>query len=256
MFWLESRVNHMNKLGPLVIQSDFTVLAEVDNPDFKSGRSILMKCAELVKAPEHIHTYRLTPLSIWNMSASGVSVDFVLSELSRLSRYPIPRNVSAGLKDFATRYGLLRLKKTKEGLIALEAYSAEAAQLVEQIMIHGCFFLEALPIVPGRNGRWVVNSVQRGPLKLELIKQGFPVMDFAGFTEGETMPMTLRKKCTSGSRFGLRDYQKEAVDSFIAAGSVRGGAGVVVLPCGAGKTIVGMGCMAELQTSTLILTCA
>ncbi len=244
----------MSNPGPLVIQSDFTVLVEVDNPDYRLGRAILMKCAELIKAPEHIHTYRLTPLSIWNMSAAGVGVDFVLSELTKLSRYPIPRNVSTGLKDYATRYGLLRLNKTNEGLIALEAFSIEAALLVEQAMIHGSFFLETLPPLPERHGRWLVNSVQRGPLKLELIKQGFPVMDFAGFTEGESLPMTLRETSISENRFRLRDYQKEAVDSFIAAGSVRGGAGVIVLPCGAGKTIVGMGCMAELQTSTLILT--
>jgi len=239
--------------APLIIQSDYTVLVEVDNPDYADGRAVLMKCAELVKAPEHIHTYRLTSLSIWNMRAAGVDIETVLSDLNRLSRYPLPKNVVAGLRGFAERYGLLRLEYAPEGLV-LAVLTAELAQLIARDDSLAFYLSEPLPPLPEKPGRWLVAPQQRGRLKLGLIKQGFPVEDLAGFSEGEPLSFSFRQVTAAGKAFGLRHYQTEAVDSFLAVGSRRGGAGVIVLPCGAGKTIVGMGCMAGLQTSTLILT--
>ncbi len=240
-------------LSPLIIQSDFTVLVEVDNHSYADGRAILMKCAELIKAPEHIHTYRLTPLSIWNMCSANIMIEEVLDELSRLSRYHIPANVSSGLRDFAARYGMLRLEKAEEGL-TLAVLSHDLAHLVGRDKTLAPFLEASLNPSPDQPGRWLVNPMHRGRLKLGLIKLGFPVEDLAGFSEGESLAISLSEKCGQGNSFGLRDYQKDAVDSFIAAGSPRGGAGVVVMPCGSGKTIIGMGCMARLRTSTLILT--
>ncbi len=238
---------------PLIIQSDFTVLAEVDSSGYADGRAILMKCAELVKAPEHVHTYRLSPLSIWNMCSADIEIDFILNQLASLSRYPMPVNVSTGLREFASRFGLLCLEKAPEGLV-LVALSAEIALLLRRDESLDLFLNNELNPLPEKPGRWLIDSLHRGRLKLNLIKQGFPVLDKAGFSQGEALPMTLKKTCALGKAFKLRKYQQDAVDSFVATGSSKGGAGVVVLPCGAGKTVVGMGCMAELKTSTLILT--
>ncbi len=213
-----------------------------------------MKCAELVKAPEHVHTYRLTPLSIWNMRAAQIDVDQVLRSLEDLSRYPLPETVARGLRDYAARYGLLRLEKSR-GALVLEVLSHDVATMVARDDSLALFLQAPLPPTPDQPGRWLIDPAHRGRLKLGLIKQGFPVDDRAGYNAGESLAVSLRERTlVGGEGFGLRPYQQDAVDAFLAVGSQSGGAGVVVLPCGAGKTIVGMGCLAGLQVSTLVLT--
>ncbi len=232
--------------GPLIVQGDMTVLLEVDNPRYGEARDALAGFAELVKSPEHIHTYRITPLSVWNARAGGIPVERMTASLSELSRFPVPEHVLDGLRELASRFGRLRLEAADGGL-ALRADSPELAGLIAEY--------DSVRGLLGRRLRdgFSVEAGLRGELKRALVDIGYPAEDLAGYTDGEALKMSLRETTISGGSFRLRDYQREAVDAFHAAGGPRGGSGVVVQPCGAGKTIVGIGCMERLQTSTLVL---
>ncbi|MGM0627994.1 MAG: helicase-associated domain-containing protein, partial [Candidatus Fermentibacterota bacterium] len=232
--------------GPLIVQGDMTVLLEVDNPRYEEARDALACFAELVKSPEHIHTYRITPLSVWNARAGGIPLERMVGSLSELSRFPVPDHVLDGIRELASRYGRLRLEAAEGGL-ALRADSPELAGLIAEY--------DSVRGLLGRRMRagFSVDPGLRGELKRALVDIGYPAEDLAGYTDGEGLEMSLRETALSGGRFRIRDYQREAVDAFHAAGGPRGGSGVVVQPCGAGKTIVGIGCMERLQTSTLVL---
>ncbi len=232
--------------NPLIVQGDHTVLLEVDNPLYENARDALARFAELVKSPEHVHTYRLTPLSIWNACTIGESADSILCALEKFTKYPLPEHVGAGIRDYAGRYGALRLERTESELVLTARDPALAEEIVRQKTL-GEF-------LPERTGTttFAIAPVHRGRLKQALIKLGYPVEDLAGFTSGETLPMALRGTTRSGMPFLMRRYQNDAAGAFLGGGK-RGGSGVVVLPCGAGKTIVAAACMATLQTSTLIL---
>ena len=234
--------------NPLIVQGDHTVLVEVDNPRYPEARDRLARFAELVKSPEHIHTYRITPLSIWNACAVGVEPGEIVDALRDLSKYPVPGHVEAGIRDHASRYGRLRLRRDGEGLVL----EAEDEPLAEEVSRRR----EVAPLLGERLSQreFRVGPEARGRLKQALVRAGFPAEDLAGYTEGEPLPIGLRAATRSGREFALRPYQAEAVAAFHAAGTERGGSGVVVLPCGAGKTVVGMACMAEVGASTLILT--
>jgi len=234
--------------NPLIVQGDHTVLVEVDNPRYPEARDRLARFAELVKSPEHIHTYRVTPLSIWNACAVGVGTDEIVGALRDLSKYPVPGHVETGIRDHASRYGRLRLRRDVEGLVL----EAEDAPLAEEVSRRR----EVAPLLGERLSprEFRVGPEARGRLKQALVRAGFPAEDLAGYTEGEPLPIGLRGLTRSGREFALRPYQRDAVAAFHAAGTERGGSGVVVLPCGAGKTVVGMACMAEVGASTLILT--
>ena len=236
--------------NPLIVQSDRTLLLEVAHPDFEQVRDELSRFAELVKSPEHIHTYRITPLSLWNASASGVGCEAMLETLERWSKYPVPQNLSQEIQDHGTRYGKLRLVKNGDRL-ALEMDDRGLFWEIEnQKSLQG---LLAEPY-PDQRGIFL-ESGMRGEVKLQLIRVGHPVQDMAGYKPGDPLAFELRPTLlTTGRPFGLRTYQKAAADVFHAGGGPEGGAGVLVLPCGAGKTIIGIGCMAKLQTHTLILT--
>lgn len=236
--------------NPLIVQSDRTLLLEVAHPDFEQVRDELARFAELVKSPEHIHTYRITPLSLWNASASGVSCEAMLETLERWSKYPVPQNLVQEIQDHGTRYGKLRLVK-KGDRLALEMDDRGLFWEIEnQKSLQGML---AEPY-PDQRGIFL-ESGMRGEAKLQLIRVGHPVQDMAGYKPGDPLPFELRPALlTSGRGFHLRAYQKSAADVFHAGGGPEGGAGVLVLPCGAGKTIIGMACMAKLQTHTLVLT--
>jgi len=236
--------------NPLIVQSDRTLLLEVAHPDFEQVRDELSRFAELVKSPEHIHTFRITPLSLWNASASGVGCEAMLETLDRWSKYPVPQNLIQEIQDHGTRYGKLRLVKNGERL-ALEMDDRGLFWEIEnQKSLQG---LLAEPY-PDQKGIFL-ESGMRGEVKLQLIRVGHPVQDMAGYKPGDPLAFELRSAlATTGRAFGLRAYQKAAADVFHAGGGPEGGAGVLVLPCGAGKTIIGMGCMSKLQTHTLILT--
>ena len=234
---------------PLIVQGDRTVLVEVQSPRYVEARDGLVRFAELVKSPEYMHTYRITPLSIWNACATGLPVATILETLNGLAKYDVPRQVAADIADFAARYGKLQLVRGDDQTLLLTADDdALAVELSRQKDLVDFFDR------PQSRREFSIATVHRGRLKQALIKAGWPVEDLAGYATGEPLEIALRDTTRAGLPFGLRDYQLGAADAFYASGSAHGGAGVVVLPCGAGKTIVGLACMSRVQTSTLILT--
>ncbi|UCE09932.1 MAG: DEAD/DEAH box helicase [Candidatus Thorarchaeota archaeon] len=236
-----------NPANPLIVQSDKSVLLEVDNPRYEDARDSLARFAELVKSPEYVHTYRVTPLSLWNAAAMGMSPKEVVVALEEFAKYPIPSNIEREIVDYMSRYGQLSLFKEGPDLLLL-CESEDLAEEVWQSTKVREFLLQRIDETTMR-----VDPAFRGSIKHALLELGHPVEDLAGYVEGEALEFDLRQMTLEGKGWGLRKYQDEAVATFYAGGGVRGGSGVVVLPCGAGKTMVGMGVMETLQTSTLIL---
>jgi DNA excision repair protein ERCC-3 len=233
---------------PLIIQSDRSILLEVASPRYEEARDLLARFAELVKSPEHIHTYRITPLSVWNACAAGESAEDIVKGLTSLSKYTIPDHITTEIREYAGRYGKLVLIKDGDALV-LRSLDAELARLI------GADRNTAPLLIKRRSDtEYVVTARDRGRLKLALIKIGFPVDDRAGYAAGAPLSFSVTAVMKSGAPFVSRPYQKAAADAFHAHGSEGGGSGVIVLPCGSGKTIVGILCMDLLQTSTLILT--
>ena len=234
--------------NPLIVQSDHTVLVEVDSPRYEAARNELVRFAELVKSPEHIHTYRITPLSIWNARAAGISAAEISEGLRRFSKYQVPEHVLVEINDFASRFGRLRILVDSRGLILC----ADTTPLAEEI----AHSKTAAGLLSDRlsGTEFRIHPLNRGKIKQALIKIGYPAEDLAGYTQGAPVRFSVRDTTRLGEKFRFRPYQQQAADTFYAGGSERGGAGVIVLPCGAGKTIVGISCMQKLQTSTLILT--
>lgn len=241
------RIEMPNPANPVIVQSDKSVLLEVDNPLYEEARDSLARFAELVKSPEYIHTYRITPLSLWNAAAMGMRPRQVIDSLETYAKYPIPGNIAREIVDYMSRYGQLTLK-SEHGQLILEC---EDEDLAEDILSNGKLRELLLERIDEKS--MLVEPVNRGSLKQALIELGHPVEDLAGYAEGETLTFELRPKTLGGKPWGLRKYQDEAVAVFYAGGGATGGSGVIVLPCGAGKTMVGMGAMHKLQTSTLIL---
>jgi len=236
--------------NPLIVQSDRTLLLRVEHPHFEQVRDELARFAELVTSPEYMHTYRITPLSLWNASASGVSCAEIVETLNTWSQNPVPQNLLQEIEDHGTRYGKLRLV-AKGDRLALEMDDRGLFwELENQKSLQG---LLAEPY-PDERGIYLQTGM-RGEVKLQLIRLGHPVQDMAGYKAGDPLAFSLAPTLKqSGKPFGLRQYQQAAVDVFHAGGGPEGGAGVLVLPCGAGKTVIGIGCMGSLQTHTLVLT--
>jgi DNA excision repair protein ERCC-3 len=237
-----------NPANPLIVQGDHTVLVEVGSPRYEAARNELIRFAELVKSPEHIHTYRITPLSIWNARAAGIATTSITKALCEYSKYPVPEHVLVEIHDFASRFGRLKLKRHGKGLLLF----ADSEILAEEIA-HTPAIVDLLQNRISKT-EFQISAFDRGKIKQELIKAGFPAEDLAGYVAGARVDFAVRAHTSSGIPFSFRPYQQQAADVFYARGDDRGGAGVIVLPCGAGKTIVGISCMAQLQTSTLILT--
>ncbi|MFY7862959.1 MAG: DNA repair helicase XPB [Rhodoluna sp.] len=224
--------------GPLIVQSDKTALLEVDHPMAGEARHELAVFAELERAPEHIHTYRITKLGLWNARAAGHDSDFVLGVLDKFAKFAVPTSVRIDIAETMNRYGRLSIRRDSQG--ELELVSEEPAILAEATkhrkiaeLLDGRISQTAFKIQP-----WA-----RGQVKQELLKLGWPAEDFAGYTPGTPHEIAL----TDGT-WHIRDYQTQAVEKFW-----QGGSGVVVLPCGAGKTIVGAAAMSVAKTNTLIL---
>ncbi|AKE38674.1 DNA/RNA helicase, superfamily II [Corynebacterium camporealensis] len=224
--------------GPLIVQSDKTVLLEVDHEQAAEARLALAPFAELERAPEHIHTYRITPLALWNARAAGFDAEQVVDVLERYSRFPVPQALLIDVAETMSRYGRVRLQAHPAYGLVLD--SAEPA-ILEELRRH-----KKIGEMLGQridDQTFAVPPSERGRLKQELLKVGWPAEDLAGYIDGEAHPISLDE-----SGWELRDYQTQAADSFWA-----GGSGVVVLPCGAGKTLVGAAAMAKAQSTTLIL---
>jgi len=224
--------------GPLIVQSDRTVLLEVAHPAAEDARHDLAVFAELERAPEHIHTYRITRLGLWNARAAGHTADDMLATLERYSKFPIPQTVSVDMTETVARYGRLVIERDDEGTLVLR--SSDLAILTE---VANAKRISPLLLARRDDRTFEVQAWARGQLKQELVKLGWPAEDLAGYTPGTPHPIALDE-----TSWKLRDYQHKAVDSFF-----EGGSGVVVLPCGAGKTLVGAGAMATAKTTTLIL---
>jgi DNA excision repair protein ERCC-3 len=229
--------------NPLIVQSAHTLLLEVHNALYESARVAIGAFADLEKSPEHIHTYRLTPLSLWNAAASGLLAEQISATLAEFAKYPVPQNVLADVHDLAGRWGRIKLLRTDSGLVLESDDTTLLVELSRNRAVNKYLGKQLTPhafIVPDR---------YRGVLKQVLTTVGWPVEDLAGYVDGLPLSLELRY-----DRFSLRDYQNEAADAFYLGGTERGGSGIVVLPCGAGKTIVGLTAMAKVGQSTLVLT--
>ncbi|MGJ4050954.1 DNA repair helicase XPB [Corynebacterium macclintockiae] len=226
--------------GPLIVQSDKTVLLEIDHEQAQEARTALAPFAELERAPEHVHTYRITPLALWNARAAGHDAEQVMDVLETYSRFPVPQPLLIDIADTMDRYGRLKLIKHPAHGLVLE--TTDRAVLTE-IRRHK----KIKPMLGAEidEDSIVVHPSERGRLKQELLKVGWPAEDLAGYVDGEAHPIELSQE---HEQWQLRDYQEMAADSFW-----EGGSGVVVLPCGAGKTMVGAASMAKAKATTLIL---
>lgn len=238
-----------NPENPVIIQSDRTILLEVDNPRFIEARNALSLFAEIEKSPEHIHTYRLSPLSLWNAASLGLTGDHVIEALETYSKYDIPQNILFEVQEQMGRYGKIKLLPGQDDRLRLESDDQHIITEIwnnDHLRPHLDELLDNFTIA--------ILPMNRGFVKQSLIKLGFPVEDIAGYTDGKPLEVSLRDTALSGHEFSMRKYQRESIDVFYAGGSERGGSGVVVLPCGSGKTIIGIGVMAICRMHTLILT--
>ncbi len=238
----------MNPNNPLIVQSDRTILLEVDHPLHAEARDAVAQFAELEKSPEHIHTYRLSPLSLWNAAAGGMTAQMIIELLTRYSKYDIPANIIFEIREYIGRYGRIKLFRDGDTLLLTSSDTA----LITEIMHHKRtqpFLLRQLDA-----HRLQVNAARRGHIKQALIHIGFPAEDLAGYTDGSPLPIKLKPVTSEGKTFAPRAYQYGASAAFYAGGAPSGGSGVIVLPCGAGKTIVGLATMVDIQRATLILS--
>lgn len=229
-------------LGPLIVQSDHTVLLEVAHPDAEDARHELAIFAELERAPEHIHTYRITRLGLWNARAAGHTAEQLIEILERYAKFPVPTQVSSEISETMRRYGRLTIERVdpSDQQSELQLRSTDPAVLREVVSAK-----KVAPLLGEKisDHSFAVQPWARGELKQQLVARGWPAEDLAGYTPGEPYDIELVQ-----DGWHLRDYQQKAVDAFAG-----GGSGVVVLPCGAGKTIVGAGAMAAVGAKTLIL---
>ncbi len=234
--------------NPLIVQADHTILLETMGPHFKAARDALARFAELVKSPEYVHTYRLTPLSLWNAASSGLGVEEVVATLETWAKYDVPANIPASVRDTMGRWGRLRLRSDPKGLVL----EGDDPVLIEEVT-------RLKPVIPMLGPRIDATSVyvapeMRGELKQVLTHAGHPVQDLAGYRDGDALDVAMIANVKSTqSPWALRTYQREAIDAFHGDGLAAGGSGVIVLPCGAGKTMVGIGVLAQLGMRTLIL---
>ena len=233
--------------NPLIVQSDRSMLLEVDNALFEECQISISRFAELEKSPEYLHTYRITPLSLWNAGASKIPYSNILEALEKYSKYPIPKNVIADIKEQTSRYGKIKLIKDMEGNLFITSSDINFLNDIASHRDVEKFIEKRFP------DKIKIKAEYRGHIKQVLIKIDFPIEDLAGYDEGTTFNFNLTSSSTSGAKFEIRDYQRNAINVFHANGKNEGGSGVIVLPCGAGKTIIGIGITQIVGAETLIL---
>jgi DNA excision repair protein ERCC-3 len=272
----------MDYSNPLIVQSDRTLLLDVHAPRATDCRNALIPFAELERSPEHLHTYRLTPLSLWNANAAGFSPDDAVKVLHDFARYDVPQNIEMWIKETAGRFGKLRLvpapwieipdpkkpaEKIKEEYLylvteSIPVFKEIGVSLVGKKYLTLCEYEEpqdelmkkTLVSEEEKSHCFRLNLTDRGTIKQELLKMGWPVKDDVPLIDGEPLEINLRQKTLGGRDFVLRQYQKEAAQAIVGDKGPGTGFGTIVLPCGAGKTIVGMTVMDLLKTSTLVIT--
>ncbi|WP_248926466.1 DNA repair helicase XPB [Paenibacillus hamazuiensis] len=237
-----------NPEKPLIVQSDFSILLETRHPKFDETRGMLARFADLVKSPEHLHTYRMSSISLWNAAASGMICEEILEFLDANAKFGVPAHIREEIRRFVDRYGVVRMESVGEDLVLV----SDDLDVIKEMVRYKSLKSYGLCQVDDKTLRF--SPVYRGILKQELIKLGLPVEDVAGYHPGEQLPINLKEETDAGKPFRLRDYQRSAVESFYKEGSYHGGSGVLVLPCGAGKTVIGIAAMGKLNCATLILT--
>ena len=225
---------------PLIIQSDRTLMLDVHSPSFDDCRNQIIAFSELIKAPEHVHTYNISPISLWNAASAGISADEILQRLDRWTRFPIPTNVAKFIEDITSRYGKLKLYPFNE-----ERYLLKVSDPLIAHAIASDQKLRDLVHRTDKADEFEILKYDRGTAKLALIKLGYPVDDLIPLVKSEPVPISLKAE--------LRSYQDQAVKSILGDMGPGTGFGTIVMPCGSGKTLVGMALMTHLQTRTLIL---
>ena len=256
---------------PMIVQGDGTILLEVENEFYSECRNWLSRFAELVKSPEYIHTYKITPLAAWNAAASGLKSEKVLQILRNFSKYDLPQNIVADIQDWFFRYGKIKLEKLADKEEIAEAgsrsyvFDKQHHLQLDLLLLTSSDDLLITEIYNNKSvnkyilrklssNSLLIDSIYRGRIKNALIKIGYPVEDLVGYIRGDPLPIKLRDRITSNNAaFNLRDYQNHASEAFYASGSERGGSGVIVMPCGAGKTIVGIDIISKVCQETLII---
>jgi DNA excision repair protein ERCC-3 len=236
--------------NPLIVQGDGKVLVETKHPKHDDARDFLARFAELEASPEHLHTYRISALSLWNAASSGMTKDEIVAGLRELSKFDIPPDVLQTITETIERYGLVKLipHPSDEKMIRLDFASGYIAKVVAALPL-----MKDLLVEDGRRD-WSIQAGHRGIFKQRALQEGWPIEDLAGFKEGSPLEIQLRDTMkASGKPFVVRDYQRIAAERWYQEGKPSGGNGVVVLACGAGKTIVGMRAMELTQQKTLIL---
>ena len=259
----------MNYENPLIVQGDRSLLLDVHAPLAEECRNALIPFAELEKSPEHLHTYRLTPLSLWNAASAGFSADDAIDVLQKFARYDVPQSVTMWIKETASRFGKIKLIAGPDIEVPVKEGSAE------KIIEHNLYLVaDSLPVFKEiaanhsvkklltntleDNGApehsFLLKLTDRGTIKQLLLQAGWPVKDEVALVDGEPLDVSLRETTSSGRPLQIREYQKGAAHALVGDKGPGTGFGTIVLPCGAGKTIVGMTIMDMLKTSTLIIT--
>ena len=250
---------------PLIVQSDKTLLLDVHSPASEECRNALIPFAELEKSPEHLHTYRLTPLSLWNAASCGFSTQDAIEVLKKFSRYDVPQVVCAWIEQVGLRFGKLVLipevitatsdENSEKGENQPETLilQAENQNIYAEINANKLLSKYLTPALEPKNS-FRLSLMDRGTIKQELLKLGWPVKDEVPLREGEPLEINLRKETSHGKPLTIRGYQEEAAKALVGDKGPGTGFGTIVLPCGAGKTVVGMTIMSKLKTSTLIVT--
>lgn len=233
---------------PLIVQGDSTLLLDVHKPGFEQARTEIAPFAELEKSPEHMHTYKISPLSLWNAASAGIQADDIIQRLGNWTRFPVPENIIFFIHDTISRFGKLILTETEDSNKLLLTITDPYIRV--EIAARRNLKKYLFPLGDG----FLINLVERGTIKQELLQLGFPVKDMAPLAPGDPLDIQLKEKMANGSAFIIRDYQDEAARTFCGDKGPGTGFGTIVMPCGAGKTIVGLKVMEILGTNTLILT--
>lgn len=254
----------MNFENPLIVQGNRTLLLDVHAPRAEECRNALIPFAELESSPEHLHTYKLTPLSLWNSSGSGFTPENAVAVLKEFSRYDVPQNVEAWIFETAGKFGKIRLVPGEKVIEQTEDGKEFEVEYLYLLCENNLIFKQLAASTVGKkllvptkyenNNAFLIQLVDRGTVKQELLKLGWPVKDEVPLGDGEPLEINLRKTTLSGKPFEPRHYQIEAAKALIGNKGPGTGFGTIVLPCGAGKTIVGMTTMSMLKTSTLVIT--
>ena len=241
----------MQELKPLIVQGDRTILLDVHTPLSDEARYALIPFTELEKSPEHIHTYKISHLSLWNAASAGFSVAKIIGVLSKYSRYPLQASVVAWMTETMTRYGKLILRPSDdEDFLVLIVETPLIFKEISHLSVLKKYIIEE----DEKDNSFVINILNRGTVKQVLLQQGWPCKDEVPLKDGQSFPISLREETKAGAKFEIRDYQKEASMSFVGEKQVGTGFGTIALPCGAGKTIVGLIVMSLLNVETVILT--